>query len=72
MFVFTPSPKDTPDTPIQPALVGRSEASQMLRISLRKLDYLVKDGTISCRKIGRRVLFALEDIRQFIERMKPE
>ena len=72
MITFTHSSKVTPDNPIEPALVGRSEASQMLRISLRKLDYLVKDGVISHRKIGRRVLFALEDIRQFVERIKPE
>ena len=48
---------------MDPHLVDAREAARFLGISVRTLWQLKKDGAIPYYQIGRRVLFALEDLR---------
>jgi hypothetical protein len=60
--------------PIVPALVlDRNEAATALRISTRKLDYLIGRGAIRPVRIDGRVLVAWVELLRFIEsRSEPE
>lgn len=46
-------------------LVSRKVASEMLTISIRKVDYMIADGRLLTRRIDNRVLIPLEEIRKF-------
>ena len=49
----------------EPILISRREASKLLGISLRTLDYLIAGKEISCRRIGRRTLLSVASLRAF-------
>ncbi len=51
-------------------MYSRYEAAAMLGISFVTLDRLTKDGKIRTTNIGRRVLFAGNDLRSFIRSQK--
>ena len=53
-------------------LVSREEASQMLSISQRALDYLVATKRLPARRIGGRVLIPVSDLRQYARYDHPE
>ncbi len=53
-------------------LVSREEASQMLSISQRALDYLVATKRLPTRRIGGRVLIPVSDLRQYARFDHPE
>jgi len=51
--------------------VGRIEAARLLSISLRTLDSLLAGGQLRGRRIGRRVLFPVEELERFLMRDHP-
>jgi excisionase family DNA binding protein len=53
-------------------LVSREEASQMLSISQRALDYLVATKRLPARRIGGRVLIPVSDLRHYARFDHPE
>lgn len=53
-------------------LVSRDEAAQLLSISRRSIDYLVVNRRLATRRIGRRVLIPVADLRRFARGDHPE
>ena len=51
--------------------VGRIEAARLLSISLRTLDSLLARGELRGRRVGRRVLFPVEELERFLKRDHP-
>ncbi|HJY53426.1 MAG TPA: helix-turn-helix domain-containing protein [Candidatus Udaeobacter sp.] len=51
-------------------LLSKTQAAQRLGVSVRNLDYRVKDGSIPFVKIGRLLRFIPSDIEKFIEAHK--
>lgn len=49
-------------------MLTREEAAEMLRVSVRTLDTLIKDGRIGAARIGRRVLVSTDALREYVER----
>lgn len=54
----------------EPLLVDRTEASRLLGVSPGTLDNLRRDGAMPSIRIKARRLFAVEDIRRFIDSRK--
>lgn len=46
--------------------VGMGEAARLLSLSPRTIATLVLNGTLKSRKIGRRRLIAMSDLREFL------
>lgn len=53
-------------------LMTKEETANMLRVALRTIQNLVRDGKLKPVKIGSRVLFDPVDVRKFIEVAKGE
>lgn len=53
-------------------LVSRTEAAQLLSISVRGIDYLVATRRLPFRKIGSRVLIPVADLRKYARGDHPE
>jgi len=51
--------------------VSRFEAARVLSISLRTLDSLLARGELRGRRVGRRILFPLEELERFLKRDHP-
>ncbi|MBZ5643433.1 MAG: helix-turn-helix domain-containing protein [Acidobacteriia bacterium] len=51
--------------------VSRFEAAKMLSISLRTLDSLLARGELRGKRVGRRILFPLEELYRFLKRDHP-
>jgi excisionase family DNA binding protein len=51
--------------------VGRIEAARLLSISLRTLDSLLAHGELCPLRVGRRVLFPLDELERFLKRDHP-
>ena len=51
--------------------VNRVEAAQMLGVSVRTLDTMLARKEIHGRRIGRRVVFTLEELRRFLTKDHP-
>jgi excisionase family DNA binding protein len=49
----------------QKLLFSKKEAAFVLSISIRKLEYLIENGEIAVRKIGKRVLIARSTLVAF-------
>ena len=47
-------------------LLNRSEVAEVLDVSLKVLDRLVRDGHIECLRIGAKVRFRLSDVEAFL------
>ena len=60
-------PQRKEDTPLY---LTRDEAAKMLRITLPTLNDWTKLGRIPVQRIGRRVLYALSDIKNALEGRK--
>ncbi len=56
--------------PIAPLLIGSREAAQMLSICQRTLWKLTNRENLPCVRIGRRVLYAPDDLKAWIDRQK--
>ena len=52
-------------------LVTRDEAARLLRISVRNLDTITAAGDLKPTRIGRRVLFAREELSRFAREGAP-
>ena len=51
--------------------VNRFEAARLLSISLRTLDSLLARGELRGRRVGRRIVFPLEELQRFLKRDHP-
>jgi excisionase family DNA binding protein len=51
--------------------VNRFEAARLLSISLRTLDSLLARGELRARRVGRRVVFPVEELQRFLRRDHP-
>ena len=49
-------------------LLTRSEVAEILRITTRSLDTLIRSGALRARKIGSRVRIASEDLVSYLNR----
>jgi excisionase family DNA binding protein len=49
-------------------LIDKKSAAQMLSISLRALDYLIAQGELPVRRLGRRCLIERRALEQFARR----
>jgi len=56
---------------IEKLAVNRFEAARLLSISLRTLDSLLARGELRGRRVGRRVLFPMEELQRFLKRDHP-
>jgi hypothetical protein len=54
---------------LPPLVLDRNEAAGVLRISTRKLDYLIERGSIAPLRIDGRVLVAWDELLRFVESM---
>jgi len=52
---------------VPPLVLDRQEAATALRISTRKLDYLIQRGEINATHIDGRVLVAWAELLRFVE-----
>jgi len=52
-----------------PIKLSRSEAAKMLRISLVTIDKYEREGVLKSQRFGRRVLYDLKDINNFLNQM---
>lgn len=60
-------------TPIPRLLLSREEAAIAIGLSVRELDDLTSPrGPIRCVRVGRRVLFSLTALQQWIDRQTSE
>lgn len=50
---------------LAPLLLDKKNAARLLGISVRKLEYLIADGKLRIRKIGRRTLLRYRDVARF-------
>ena len=53
-------------------LLSRRDAAQVLSISQRALDYLVATRRLPTRRIGKRVLIPMADLRKYARADHPE
>jgi excisionase family DNA binding protein len=53
-------------------LLSRRDAAQLLSISQRALDYLVATRRLPTRRIGKRVLIPVADLRRYARADHPE
>jgi excisionase family DNA binding protein len=50
---------------------SRREAADMLRVSLRTVDYLLASGELRSRRIGRRVVIPRMEVERLLRRDTP-
>jgi hypothetical protein len=60
------------DPHIEKLLYSRQDAAVALSVSLRSIDYLISDGKLTTRRIGRKTLIPVTDIRRFARGDHPE
>ena len=53
---------------MEPLFYSKTDAAKMLGCSTRFLDYARASGKIRARRLGRRVMFSLEELRRFSSR----
>jgi len=58
--------------PSSKILVSREEASQLLSISVRGIDYLLATRRLPFRRIGGRVLIPVAELRKYAQGDHPE
>jgi excisionase family DNA binding protein len=73
------SPRSQPYADKKPAiraeeklLLSRRDAAQLLSISQRALDYLIAAQRLPTRRIGKRVLIPIADLRRYARADHPE
>ena len=50
----------------QPLAVGAKEAARLLSISERSLWTLTKDGKIHAARVGRKLLYSVDELKRFV------
>ena len=50
---------------LQKILYSRREAAQIISLSLRSIDYLIENGELLARRVGRRVLIERAELERF-------
>jgi len=63
----TETPTGAQGSPLPPLLLTTDEASQTLRLSVRKLGELTRIGAVPSKKIGRRVCYSRAELARWIE-----
>jgi len=58
---------NTKQANIPPLVLNRQEVAMALRISTRKIDYLIQRGEIAATRIDGRVLVAWTELLRFVE-----
>jgi excisionase family DNA binding protein len=56
--------------PTRTILVGRKDAAQLLGVSPRSIDNLIRAKKLPVKRIGARVLFLRSDLENFAQRSK--
>lgn len=56
-----------PGQPVELVLVNVGEAAKRLSISPRTLWKLTKDGAIKARRVGKRVLYSVAELKRFAD-----
>jgi excisionase family DNA binding protein len=56
---------------IEPIAFSRREAADALRVSLRTLDYLLAQGKLHGRRIGRRIVIPRSEVEKLLRRDTP-
>ncbi len=56
---------------IEPLAISRLKAAEMLGISVRTLDTMLARKEIRGRRIGRRLVFTVDELRRFLQRDHP-
>jgi len=57
-------PKSERTVAIEKFFYSRNEAASSLAVSVRSIDYLISDGKLRTRRMGRRVLIPSEDVKR--------
>jgi hypothetical protein len=60
------------DPNIEKLLYSREDAATALSVSVRSIDYLISDGRLITRRIGRKTLIPVTEIRRFARGDHPE
>jgi hypothetical protein len=60
------------DNQIEKLLYSREDAAIALSISIRSVDYLISEGKLTTRRIGRKTLIPVGDIKRFARADHPE
>ncbi len=60
------------DSQVEKLLYSRADAAVALSISIRSVDYLISVGKLSIRRIGRKTLIPVGDVRRFARADHPE
>lgn len=58
--------------PLERLLYSRADAAAALSISIRSVDYLISEGKLSTRRIGRKTLIPVGDVRRFARSDHPD
>jgi excisionase family DNA binding protein len=62
-FRIVPKPVVVPKTPLA---VCATEAAELLNISVPTLRKLTKEGKLPAKNIGRKILYSVDKLREFI------
>jgi hypothetical protein len=57
---------------VEKLLYSRADAAIALSISIRSVDYLISEGKLTVRRIGRKTLIPVGDVRRFARADHPE
>jgi len=52
--------------PIEPIAVDSTQAAKLISVSPRTLHQLTKDGKIQVKRIGRKLLYGVAELKRFI------
>jgi len=63
----SPGGDHTPHPIPQPILVGERDAARMLGVSERHLSSLRREGDVPYRRLGHRVLYSPDELREWVE-----
>lgn len=55
------------ETTVERLTATTPEAAKMLGVSERTIHQLAKSGQLRCKRIGRRVLFSILEIKRFLD-----
>ncbi len=50
---------------VKPLLLSKKDSARILGISVRKLDYMIAQGILKTKQIGRRCLLRYSDLLKF-------
>jgi hypothetical protein len=57
---------------LEKLLYSRADAAAALSISIRSVDYLISEGKLSTRRIGRKTLIPVGEVRRFARSDHPD